>query len=70
MNENSTLRNYLVEHCNESMKRALSVERYPLWKRSCPKLKDGDFIRLGLLRCISPVDSGRHFLQTTDEVHG
>lgn len=70
MNENSTLQDYLVEHCNESMKRALSVERYPLWKRSCPKLKDGDFVRLGLLRCISPVDSGRHFLQTTDEVHG
>ncbi len=27
-------------------------------------------IRLGLLRCISAVDSGRHFLQTNEEIYG
>jgi hypothetical protein len=32
-------------------------------------LKDIDFIHLGLLRCISQVDSGRHFLQTAEEVY-
>lgn len=32
-------------------------------------MRDIDFIRLGLLRCISAVDSGRHFIQTTEEVH-
>jgi hypothetical protein len=37
---------------------ALSSERYPLWKRDCPELKDVDFIELGLLRCISTVDGG------------
>ena len=25
---------------------------------------------LGLLRCISPVDSGRHFLQTNEQIYG
>lgn len=59
----------IAEHCNESMERALAAERYPLWKRSCPELNDIDFTRLGLLRCISAIDSGRHFLQVTEEVH-
>jgi hypothetical protein len=52
------------------MEIALSVERYPLWKRSCPEMTDIDFVRLGLWRCIGAVDSGRHFLQNTEEVHG
>jgi len=51
------------------MENAISAERHPLWKRACPELDDVDFIRLGILRCISSVDSGRHFLQTTDEVY-
>lgn len=70
MHKNSTLLDYLVEHCTESMEIALSVERFPLWKRFCPELKDHDFVRLGLLRCISQVDSGRHFLQNREELHG
>ena len=52
------------------MEKALSAERYPSWKRSCPELDDIDFVRLVLLRSISAVDSGRHFLQITQEVHG
>ncbi|ORU94976.1 MAG: hypothetical protein A6F70_10410 [Cycloclasticus sp. symbiont of Bathymodiolus heckerae] len=51
------------------MERALAAERHPAWQRSCPEMSDIDFIRLGLLRCISAVDSGRHFIQTTEEVH-
>jgi hypothetical protein len=51
------------------MDNAVSAERQPLWKRSCPELSDIDFIRLGILRCISLVDSGRHFLQTAEEIH-
>ncbi|GAW85248.1 conserved hypothetical protein [Bathymodiolus platifrons methanotrophic gill symbiont] len=51
------------------MENAISAERHPLWKRSCPELNDVDFIRLGILRCISSVDSGRHFLQTAEEIH-
>ncbi len=52
------------------MKRALLAERHPLWKRACPELEDIDFVRIGVLRGISPVDSSRHFLQTIDEVYG
>jgi len=60
---------YIVEHCNQSMEIALSKERDPLCRRSCPELNDIDFIRLGILRCIDAVDSGRHFLQTTQQAH-
>jgi len=70
MNENRTLIDYIIEHCNESMEMALSAERYPLWKRSCPEMSDIDFVRYGLLRCIGAVDSGSHFLQTTEDLHG
>ena len=65
-----TLSEYIHQHCNESMERALFAERHPLWARSCPELNDLDFIRLGVLRCISAVDSGRHFLQTNKEIYG
>jgi len=44
-------------------------KRYPLWRRSSPELNDIGFIRLGIIRCINAVDCGRHFLQTTQEVH-
>jgi hypothetical protein len=70
MNNNIPLNDYLIAHCNESMERALAAERRPAWQRSCPEMNDIDFIRLGLLRCISVVDSGRHFLQTNEEIHG
>jgi hypothetical protein len=65
-----TLSEHIHQHCNESMERALLAERHPLWARSCPELNDIDFIWLGLLRCISTVDSGRHFLQTNEEIYG
>ena len=65
-----TLSEHIHQHCNNSMERALLAERHPLWVRSCPELSDIDFIRLGLLRCISAVDSGRHFLQTNEEIYG
>ena len=70
MINNHSLNDYLLTHCNESLERALAAERHPAWQRSCPEMNDLDFIRLGLLRCISTVDSGRHFIQTTEEVHG
>ena len=65
-----TLSGYIQQHCNESMEKSLLAERHPLWTRSCPELKDIDFIRLGLLRCISAVDSGLHFLQNNEEIYG
>ncbi len=52
------------------MERALFAERHPVWARSCPELNDIDFVGLGLLRCISVVDSGRYFLQTNEDILG
>ena len=70
MLNNLSLNDYLLTHCNESMENALAAERHPAWQRSCPEMNDIDFIRLGLFRCISAVDSGRHFIQTTEALHG
>ena len=64
-----TFSDLISQHIDKSMELALSAERYPLWKRACPELADIDFIRLGLQRCITAVDSGRHFLQITDDIH-
>ena len=52
MIENLTFSDLISQHIGLSMKLALSVERYPLWKRFCPELADIDFIRLGLFCCI------------------
>jgi len=70
MNIDDTLNDHIFAHCNESMARALSAERHPLWPRACPELSDIDFTYFGLLRCIDPTDSGHHFLQTTESIHG
>ena len=67
MINNLSFNDYLLTHCNESMERALATERHPAWQRSCPEM---NVIRFGLLRSISAVDSGRHFIQTAEEVHG
>ena len=70
MNNNVTLNDHIIAHCNESMERAQAAERFPTWQRSCPEMNDIDFTRFGLLRCMSLVNSGRHFLQTSEEVYG
>lgn len=69
MNEIISLNDHIIAHCNESMEKALCAERHPLWTRACPQMNDIDFIRFGLMRCISTVNSGRHFLQTADNVY-
>ena len=51
------------------MEKARSAERYPLWTRAYPEMNDTDFIRFGLMRCIGTVNSSRHFIQTTDNIH-
>ncbi len=68
MNESITLIDHIVAHCNESMAVALSGRR-PSWARECPEMNDIDYIRFGLLRCISNVDSGHHFLLTANNIH-
>ena len=70
MNIEITLSEHITEHLNQSMNQALQAERHPLWKRSCTELTDSEFTYLGILRSISVVDSGHHFLQTMAEVYG
>jgi hypothetical protein len=69
MNEIMTIEEYITDHCNVSMEKAIAAERFPLWKRSCDTIDDVTFSRHGLLRCISSVHSGRHYLQVTDEIY-
>lgn len=69
MPNDQTLADDIAEHGTQSLDHAMRAERHPLWKRHCPELTDSDFIRQGLLRCISVVDSGRHFLQIAQEIH-
>ena len=61
MKNTTTLTDYNANHCYKSMEKTLLAVRYLLWKRTCPELKDTDFTRQGLLRCISAVDSGGIF---------
>ena len=69
MNEMMTIEEYITDHCSVSMGNAIAAERFPLWKRSCDTIDDVTFSRHGLLRCISSVHSGRHYLQVTDEIY-
>ena len=69
MLNNPTLTDTITEHCTQSIKRALAAERHPLWALNCSTLTDNDVVRLGLIRCLSAVDSGRHFLQITDDTY-
>jgi len=69
MNEMMTIAEYITDHCSVSMEKAIAAERFPLWKRECDTIDDVTFFRHGLRRCISVVQSGRHYLQVTDEIY-
>ena len=69
MNKITSLNDYITSHCNASLEKATLAERCPLWARACHGMNDADFIRLGVMRCITTPSSGRHFLQNTDEIH-
>ncbi len=69
MNKQMTIEEYITDHCNTSLAKAIENERFPLWKRSCDTIDDVTFSRHGLLRCISAAHSGRHYLQVMDEIH-
>jgi len=60
---------FIRQHCIDSMENALTAVRYTTWERNCPEFTDTDFVYMGLLRCITPVDSGRHFIQNTVQQH-
>lgn len=48
MNELNAMEDYITNHCNLSMNKALDAQRFPLWKRSCEyrvEAADGHFIQ-------------------------
>lgn len=67
MDQNISMNDYIVQHCTESMNNALASVRYTTWERQCPEFSDIEFMSTGVLRCITPVDSGRHFIQNMQE---
>jgi len=67
--KNLSLSDHITAHCQQCLESALSAQRHPAWKLSCPELSDADFTCFGLLRCLSTIDSGHHFLQVMDDVH-
>jgi len=69
MDKDLSIPDFIRQHCSDSMENALTAVRYTTWERNCPELSDTDFIYLGLLRCMTPVDSGRHFIQNTKQLH-
>ncbi|MFT6450291.1 MAG: hypothetical protein ACJAW8_002672 [Oleispira sp.] len=69
MKEMMTMKEYITDHCHVGMDRAIAAERFPLWKRPCDTIDDLNFILHGLLRCIIPAKSDRHYLQITDEIY-
>ncbi len=69
MTELMTIEEYITDHCNVSMEKAIAAEYFTLWKRSCDAIDDVTFSHHGLLRCISAVHSGRHYLQVTNEIY-
>jgi hypothetical protein len=69
MERDISMSSYIYKHCEESMNSALTAVRYPVWERNCSEFTDTNFVYMGLLRCLSSVDSGRHFLQNAEEQH-
>lgn len=67
-NKDITMADYIHQHCENSMSNALTSVRYTTWERQCPEFSDTEFVYMGLLRCITSVDSGRHFIQNADEL--
>jgi len=69
MDKNLNMCDYIFQHCADSMNNALTSVRYTTWERKCPEFSDTEFTYMGLLRCITSVDSGRHFIQNANELH-
>jgi len=69
MTTSITTSEYITEHCGKSLNKATHLVRFPLWKRACNTLDDVTFAHHGILRVMSASSSGRHYLQTADEIY-
>jgi len=68
MNKITSINDYFHQHIQVSMDNACMAERSPSWKRSCATIDDIEFVNHGLRRCVSPVNSGRHYTKNTDDL--
>ena len=61
-------KDHIRQHCAQSIQSALNATQYTTWERNCTGVTDLDFVNSGISRCITIADSGRHFLQTSEEL--
>ena len=47
----------IKQYCVKIMRDALEAARYTTWERNYPELTETDFTHIGLLRCMTSVDS-------------
>ncbi|MCK5774891.1 MAG: transposase [Bacteroidales bacterium] len=63
-----TTKDHIKSHCAQSIQAALNATQYTTWERNCSVVSDLDFVNAGIFRCMTIADSGRHFLQTSEEL--
>ena len=68
MDTNFSTVDTIKRHLQQSTDLALDQNRYAIWRQDCPTFTNIDFLYSGLTRTISSVESGREFLQFSDEV--
>ena len=68
MDTNLSTADKIKQHLRQSVELATDNNRYALWRRDCPKFTNLDFLYSGMARAINCVESGRDFLQFSDEV--
>jgi len=68
MENNISVEDHITEHLKQSLNQAVAADRYAAWDMECPEFKNLDFMHAGVIRATNRIDSGRHFIQFSDEV--
>lgn len=68
MDTNLSTTDTIKQHLQQSVEMASVKNRYAAWKRDCPVFTNLDYLYSGMARTINCVESGRDFLQFSDEV--
>lgn len=68
MDTNLSTSDKIKQHLQQAVDQALDKNHHASWKRDCPKFSNMNFLYSGVARTINCVESGREFLQFSDEV--
>jgi len=68
MDTNLSTVDKIKQHLQRSVELASAKNRYASWRSDCPIFTNLDFLYSGIARAINCVESGRDFLQFSDEV--